>query len=77
MRVVLVGGIVEVNDLRRAGRQNGSEIVTHGVRLDALHHGARMRQLDNCGVLAELRRLALLRAANGLHLLVRVIGKLP
>ena len=70
MRVVLVGGLMEIHDLWPATRKNLGEIGEHGGLARFFYLGARMRELDLDCVSTELRGVPLFDAPHILHLFI-------
>src|SRR5262249_30266873 len=73
VRVVLVGEIVQVDDLRTSGPQNRGEVLDHHSFSWVLYLGAGEAELDLAGVLPDIGGLPLLDQAHLLHFLVRVL----
>ena len=72
--LVLVGEVMQVDDLGLGRLEDRQQIVDHRLALRVLHGGAGVAQLDHAGVAADIGRGALLLAADALHLLVGVLA---
>jgi hypothetical protein len=75
MSVVLVGGIVQIDDVGRRGPQDGGQIRHDIGAARILHHRAGMRELEHGPIVAQPGRAALFRPAGGFHLFVAKLGK--
>ena len=74
MGVVLVGRLVQIDDLGRTSAENRQQIGKYAAHTRRLHVAARMTQLDHQIVTPEFRRAPLLRPSDRLHLFVTELG---
>ncbi len=72
MRVVLVRGVVQEDNLGPAPREDGGQVGRDPGVPGPLDVGAGVAELDLNRVVPDPRRLALLLPAHSQHLLVRV-----